>query len=333
MVSIILPNLNTSIEFLCHRIKSIKEQIHTEWECIVIDGFSTNGSYEYLLRESKTDKRFVCYQKPRFGIYDAWNKGIALAKGEYVYIATSDDLFELSFLSIMTQALDINTDCDIAHCCLNIIDKNNDLTKDQWHEWDKVKFYGEMIIKYHKRIAPYDAIIHFGWSTVYTSCVQLLIRTKLFKKIGPFSTKFGSIADFEWGLRASLITNTIHVPLYLASWRRHEDQATNVSFLNSPQFYNSLINMSANAFQLMKYKSELTEADRLLLVRNYLLLQFTLSSKRQKVGFLCQNLLKYPTFIFKILINKLFGIPFMTTENFLRGQLLKKNLNEKIIPI
>ncbi|MDB5150049.1 MAG: glycosyl transferase family 2, partial [Mucilaginibacter sp.] len=187
MVSIILPNLNTPLEFLEPRINSILDQSYTNWECIIIDGFSSNGSWEMLHEKAASDRRFFYHQKPARGIYDAWNEGIKLTKGEYIYIATSDDLFTPDFLDKMVNVLEANPDCSIAHCCLNIIDEGGEPTESQWHDWEKVKFYGDHIYQYHKRMAPYDAIVHFGWSTVYTSIVQLLIRKDLFEQVGFFS--------------------------------------------------------------------------------------------------------------------------------------------------
>src|ERR1700747_2800360 len=93
-VSIILPNLNTPLPFLKERVRSILAQTNTNWECIIVDGFSDNGSWEYLVEIAAKDKRFILNQFKKEGIYKAWNCGIELAKGEYIYIATSDDTME-----------------------------------------------------------------------------------------------------------------------------------------------------------------------------------------------------------------------------------------------
>jgi hypothetical protein len=58
------------------------------------------------------------------------------------------------------------------------------------------------------------------------SITQLLVRRSLFLKTGLFSTRWGSIGDFHWEMKAGLIANSVHVPDTWASWRLHPAQAT-----------------------------------------------------------------------------------------------------------
>ena len=44
--------------------------------------------------------------------------------------------------------------------------------------------------------------------------------------MGLFDTELGSAGDFEWNMRASFMTDVLHLPEYLATWRVHEKQAT-----------------------------------------------------------------------------------------------------------
>ena len=250
LVSIVLPNLNY-FPFLYERVGSISSQTHSNWECIVIDGYSTDGSWEFFTKTATLDPRFRIYQELPRGIYDAWNKGIKRAKGEFVYIATSDDTMRPDFLEKMLAALEACPSAGIAHCCLTLIDVNGKpLPKnEQWRQWRKVRFYGDWIQKYHIRKVPYDAIMHSVYTTVYTSITQLLIRKKLINKIGWFENHYGAIGDFEWGLRASLSTDTIHVPLFLTSWRYHKDQATDSAFRKSSNYFDQLVKMTGAAIK------------------------------------------------------------------------------------
>ncbi len=120
-VSIILPNLN-HLRFLPDRIDTILNQTFTEWECIVIDGYSDDGSWEYIKERTGDDQSFRLYREPPKGPYDAWNKGISRAEGQYIYIATSDDTMAPRCLEVMFNALENYRQCQIAHCCLKVID-------------------------------------------------------------------------------------------------------------------------------------------------------------------------------------------------------------------
>lgn len=247
MVSIIFPNLNTPLGFLHKRLVTIFDQTVTNWECIVIDGFSTNGSWEYIKSNTEQDKRFKLYQLPKKGIYNAWNEGIARATGDYIYIATSDDTMSNKLIEKMQNALMNNLDCSIAHCGLTIIDQN-DLPVD--HSWEKYwtsQYFGSLLQQPHKRFAPHDGILHMSVQTVYTSITQLLIKTSVFKEVGTFLTDAGPIADFEWGMRASLVNNIIYIPDKLATWRLHSHQATDTNYNDTSAHRAKIIQLANHA--------------------------------------------------------------------------------------
>ncbi len=251
-VSILLPNLNNR-PYLDERIRCIREQTVEDWELIIVDNYSDDGAWEFFLECAEKDPRIRLSQAPRQGMYANWNNCIRLAKGEYVYIATSDDTMTPDFLEIMTTALDEHPGCGLAHCKLRIIDENGD--PHSILPWDKffcAAYFGELIHKKHIRSAPHDGLLHCGVKTVYTSITQLLIRRRLFDRIGLFLTGYGSIADFEWEMRASLVTDTIHIPEYLATWRVHNKQGTDQDFLNSSKHRTKLLKLVNHAFNKAK---------------------------------------------------------------------------------
>ena len=179
-----------------------------------------------------------------------------------MHIATSDDTMQPDFLEKSIAALDACPSAGIAHCCLTLIDETGKLLphKEQWTQWKKIAFYGDWISKYHVRKAPYDAILHSVYATVYTSFTQLLIRNSLFKEIGGFENCFGSISDFEWGLKASLNTDTVHIPHFLASWRCHQYQSTDKDYKNKSEYFAQFIKMIDSAFH-RNPKNSITKKD------------------------------------------------------------------------
>lgn len=251
-VSILLPNLNNR-PYLDERIQTITGQTFSDWELIIVDNYSDDGAWEFFQECVKKDSRIKISQAPREGMYANWNNCIRQAQGEYVYIATSDDTMTPDFLEIMVDALENYPECHLAHCKLKIIDENGN--PHPTLDWDKfycTLYFGDLVNKKHIRAVPHDGILHCGVRTVYTSITQLLIRRNLFEKIGLFLTKYGSTADFEWEMRASLVANTIHIPQYLATWRVHRDQGTDLDFLHSTQHRNQLIKMMDHALKAAK---------------------------------------------------------------------------------
>ena len=89
-ISIVTVTLNR-LEGLKQTLQSAAGQSFGDWELIVVDGASTDGTPEYLA--TLDDPRINWASEPDSGIYDAMNKGIALAKGDYVHILNSGDRY------------------------------------------------------------------------------------------------------------------------------------------------------------------------------------------------------------------------------------------------
>ena len=89
-LSIITINYNNLLG-LQKTVESVTDQTWQEFEYIVIDGGSIDGSSIYL--ESQTDKITYWVSEPDTGIYNAMNKGIAKATGEYLLFLNSGDHF------------------------------------------------------------------------------------------------------------------------------------------------------------------------------------------------------------------------------------------------
>jgi glycosyltransferase involved in cell wall biosynthesis len=89
-VSIITINYN-NLEGLKRTVESVVNQTWQEFEYIIIDGGSTDGSAEYI--ESQSEHINYWISEPDKGIYNAMNKGIAQATGEYLLFLNSGDHF------------------------------------------------------------------------------------------------------------------------------------------------------------------------------------------------------------------------------------------------
>ncbi len=226
-VSICLPNLNNR-RYLDERLQTIFAQSFSNWELIVYDNYSDDGAWELFQEKAREERRMRVAQAPRAGMYANWNNCIRAARGEYVYIATSDDTMSPDCLEKMVQALEQNPDCGMCQCGLQIIDERGMPVNsaDGWENYPSPAFLGEWIHIPHIRRAPYDGLLHFGLFCVYTSITQLLIRRRVFDRLGLFRTDCDSRADLEWEMRVGIEENVVYVPEKLATWRRHDQQAT-----------------------------------------------------------------------------------------------------------
>lgn len=93
LISVIIPCYNYG-RFLNDCINSLLSQTYTNWECIIIDDGSTDNSPDIAHSLSAKDERIKAFSQKNAGPTVARNKGLALAKGEFIQFLDADDLLE-----------------------------------------------------------------------------------------------------------------------------------------------------------------------------------------------------------------------------------------------
>ncbi len=102
-ISIITVNLNNAAG-LSHTIQSVLNQSFKDYEYLIIDGGSTDGSVDIIKKNS--DKISYWVSEPDKGIYNAMNKGIRASKGAYLLFLNSGDIFaEKHVLSLVNKCM------------------------------------------------------------------------------------------------------------------------------------------------------------------------------------------------------------------------------------
>ena len=89
LISVVTATFNAA-EQLPHTLRSLRQQTRGDFEWLVVDGGSTDGTVE-LLRENE-DLLSFWISEPDRGIYDAWNKACRHARGEWlIFLGAGDD--------------------------------------------------------------------------------------------------------------------------------------------------------------------------------------------------------------------------------------------------
>ncbi len=109
MVSIILPNFN-HYPYLQKRLDSIFNQTHQYFEVIILDDASTDDSLSILNNYKNHPKvsHFIVNEVNTGSPFKQWKKGLDLAKGDYIWIAESDDFCDLNFLESQIKSIQKN---------------------------------------------------------------------------------------------------------------------------------------------------------------------------------------------------------------------------------
>lgn len=170
-ISIITINYNNA-SGLEKTIKSVVEQQGSDYEYIIIDGGSDDGSKEIIEKYKEKIIRWVSEKDG--GIYDAMNKGIAMASGDYCLFLNSGDWLLNS--EILLSVSKLNPSADILY---------GELLFD----------FGDNVTKIGKQPAKLD--IHYLFSENIWHPATF-IKTKLFQKFGTYNTTYKIAGDYDF---------------------------------------------------------------------------------------------------------------------------------------
>lgn len=110
MISIITP-IYQAEKYLEILINSIINQTYRDWELLLIDDGSTDGSAEICDRYAQKDKRIRVFHKANGGVASARNQAIEMSRGEFLAFADSDDWVEPDWLErLYTTAKEYDAD-------------------------------------------------------------------------------------------------------------------------------------------------------------------------------------------------------------------------------
>jgi glycosyltransferase involved in cell wall biosynthesis len=172
LFSIITVVLNRE-QFLQETISSIAKQTCKDFEYIIIDG----GSNDNTLNIVKNNSNLIDYwvSEKDQGLYDAFNKGMSVAKGEYIGIINSDDVYTPDALSIIKKYILQNNNTDFIFGSVK-------------KHWGILHGYKPQKIKY-------------SWGFYSSHSTGFFIKRESAKKVGIYNTKYKYHADYDYFYR------------------------------------------------------------------------------------------------------------------------------------
>ena len=200
LISIIMPVYNVDVKWIKKAIKSIQNQLYTNWEICIADDASTDAKLiEYLKKISKDSKIKVTFRKRNGHISEASNSALELAKGEFIALLDNDDIIYPHTLAEVVKLLNKKPDIDFIYS-----------------DEDKLNMKGERMDPFFKPDWSPDLFL----ATNYL-CHLSLIRKKLIDSVGGFRKGYEGSQDYDLFLRITEKTNHIeHIPNILYSWRK-----------------------------------------------------------------------------------------------------------------
>jgi len=182
-------------------IESVTTQDFKDWEHIVVDGGSKDGTVELL----KSFPHLKWISEKDEGHFHAMNKGIAMAKGEIVVLLNADDCFRPGALQVVSDAFEQNRDWDALFGDVVYVDGNG----------NKIYQREEAVYDFNVLLYAVDYICHQA----------LFVRKSVYERIGDYRYKeFKSSTDLEFKLRLGRKGCRVgHVAALLVNFRYHDN--------------------------------------------------------------------------------------------------------------
>lgn len=197
-ISIIVPVYNV-YEWLDECLQSIVNQTFRDFEIILINDGSTDGSEKKCVEWKQKDSRIRYIDKKREGVFIARNIGVEQAKGKYLLFIDSDDWVEQTYVEKLYQKA-IETDADIVECDFWRFNNNN-----------KTKTYRPCYGHMGKEYSHTDHII-YGESTLWKYMSKKSLWTK-YQMIIPNCLGSAHVVYVLFLALGASIVN-VHEPLY-----------------------------------------------------------------------------------------------------------------------
>jgi glycosyltransferase involved in cell wall biosynthesis len=221
-ISVVIPLYNHE-PYIKEAIDSILNQSFNDFELIIINDGSQDNSEGIV--KSVHDDRIRYYYQQNQGTHNALNRGIDLARGEYISILNSDDVYYSNRLEKMVMILEQDSSVRAVFSHIEFIDGNgnsirfNRGAEDNWLGHDPETSYE----KNHHIILDLLA-----GNFLYTTS-NLFCRKSVFDDIGYFSN-LKYIHDYEFFLRLCYHYKVHIIEEPLLKYRFHESNALNENF-------------------------------------------------------------------------------------------------------
>lgn len=219
-VTIITPSY-CHRRYLPDRVESILRQTLTDWEWIIIDDCSRDGSVEYLVERTQDNPaiKLIVHQENQ-GQDRTINEGMALARGEFIHIAESDDICDPALLERLARVLDENPKVGLSHARLRFIDSEGRVFSD-WPNFRYPSPLRELLLTDHiiSGIEAYRLLMVYG--NFLENCSGALFRRECYEQLGGRNPAYLQLADMDMWLRIAAKWDVGYVAEPMVGFRWH----------------------------------------------------------------------------------------------------------------
>jgi glycosyltransferase involved in cell wall biosynthesis len=208
-VSVLMPVYNGE-RYLATAIESILNQTFADFEFIIVDDGSTDGTAAILADYQQRDERIQVYRQENQGIVASLNRGLELAQGKYIARMDSDDVSLPERLAKQVDFLEAHPDIGVLGTWVKIMDSSGS-TSDTW------------------QFPAQHGVL--GWCLCFTCPIMhptVMMRRQIVEQAGGYSSDMVHAEDYDLWRRLSGVTRLSNLPDVLLQLRLHEANVSRV---------------------------------------------------------------------------------------------------------
>lgn len=204
IISVLLPVYN-AVDYVEEAVRSILSQTLRDFELIVIDDGSTDGSGELLTELAQQDARIRLVRRPNTGIVGALNEALVLARADLVARMDADDIAWPERLHKQAAYLAQHPECVAVGSAILVIDPLGDPIKEPEQALSHEEIDAQLLSGY-------------GWALVHPAA---MMRRQSVLAIGGYRTQYNKVEDLDLFLRLAEQGRLANLPDVLLSFRQH----------------------------------------------------------------------------------------------------------------
>lgn len=236
-VSVVMSAYNAE-KYIGEAIESILNQTFDDFEFIIIDDRATDATNKIIKRYQQQDARIIVLEnEENIGLTKSLNRGLSVAKGEYIARMDADDISTVDRFKKQVAFLDTHLDYTFVSCKAQYIDENG-------HP-EQMRHFPETNEEIYRMMPKVNAVMHPG----------VMFRKDAVEAIGNYCEDFPVAQDYElWlrGIAAGYKFYNIQEPLVL--FRRNDTYNTRKSkTYRLTQFKAELRGFRLNHYPPQKY--------------------------------------------------------------------------------
>lgn len=221
-ISIIMASYN-KVDFIKEAIESVIKQTYQNFELLIVDGGSTDGSLE-IIKEYRSHSKIKVVVEGDNGMYHARNKGILMSTGDIIGFLNTDDFYEPKALEKINRCFQKFPNADIVYGSMSVVNKKGVFVKE----------YPNAKVKTKNRI-PRDKHLPDQAS---------FILRKHIDYVGLYDLHYKIAGDWDFWQRCIVLgLNIKSVPFKIANYRHYEHTLTfsekhrNIRYIEKKRYY------------------------------------------------------------------------------------------------